>query len=373
MNKLCRQVSIESPGPVLSECVLNYDIPVPETPPQGALLRVAYAGACYRPSRDRSMSLDSMGSDMNVCGLAHGPAPAHIGLCDGALFPGYEISGIVESIGENAENPAGLEEGSRIVLYPPSGTPNGYADYIVVNDLKGLVSVPRELSLSVAAMLPTGALLAMNTVFTASHFLKTAFEEFPRREKATVLIVGTGGLALWALRIATLHFRNTEYCDKVAIFIASLNNDGFALAREIPNVVVIHWAENLYEKQLIERTTDACGGKVDIIMNFGTNSRALHRSMQCLSPGGIVLITEEVGERLMPKFSKKAEEMQVRIVVVPNGSIEQLRELVGLVTAGEIVPPPHSVFPAEQAQEVIRLLCASEINGRAILKFLDVN
>lgn len=52
--------------------------------------------------------------------------------------------------------------------------------------------------------------------------------------------------------------------------------------------------------------------------------------------GGVVLVTEDVGERLLPKFAKKAEDMSVSIVVVPDGSIEQLKELVQLVANGEV-------------------------------------
>jgi hypothetical protein len=46
---------------------------------------------------------------------------------------------------------------------------------------------------------------------------------------------------------------------------------------------VVQWNEDLYEKQLIERTQDACQGTVDIVIDFGTTSRSLHRSLQCLS------------------------------------------------------------------------------------------
>lgn len=152
----------------------------------------------------------------------------------------------------------------------------------------------------------------------------------------------------------------------------------------------MQWNEDLYEKQLIERTTDACGGPVDVVMNFGTTSRSLHRSLQCLTrvsslllvstvsvkheiydqtvshedkakcekkcypmfsmqlrllenlidtlfnQGGVVLVTEDVGEKLLPKFAKKVEEMGVKIAIVPNGSIEQLKELVNLVATGEV-------------------------------------
>ena len=47
-------------------------------------------------------------------------------------------------------------------------------------------------------------------------------------------------------------------------------------------------------------------------------------------------MTEDVGEHLLPKFTKKAEAMKVNMEIVPNGSIEQLKELVALVASGEV-------------------------------------
>lgn len=50
----------------------------------------------------------------------------------------------------------------------------------------------------------------------------------------------------------------------------------------------------------------------------------------------MVLVTEDVGDKLLPKFAKKADEMNVNIVAVQNGTIEQLRELVELVANGTV-------------------------------------
>ncbi|XP_045458305.1 quinone oxidoreductase [Melitaea cinxia] len=381
MSKLCRQVSIESPGPTLRECVFSFDVPVPDVPMYGARIRVVYAGACYRVTRTRSTSMCSTSSVSSIESLpremdsygSHTSTPAHIGLRDGALFPGYEVAGIVDAIGKAAECTDGITVGSRIVLYPYEGVPHGYAEYIVVPDFKCLVPVPEQLPLSIAAMLPTGALLATNTVQTACECLKTILEGPNQKDNATVLIVGTGGLALWALRIATHYFRQLPYHNRIRISVATLKDEGISLAKENEEIKVVQWSEDLYERQLIERTIDACGGPVDVVLNFGTTSRSLHRSLQCLAPGGMVLVTEDIGEKLMPKFVKKAEEMNVNIVIVPNGTIEQLKDMVQLVAKGEIKPPPHSVYPAEEAQEVVRKLCNSEIKGRAILKFHNID
>lgn len=384
MHKLCKQVSIESPGPTLKECVFSFDIPVPEVPPYGARIRVVYAGACYRVSRPRSSSvcsassISSIGSltgEFDSFGVSNSfcPTPAHAGLKDGALFPGYEVAGVIDAIGHAAEGPDVLKVGERIVLYPYEGVPHGYAEYIVVPDFKCLVPVPENLSLSIAAMLPTGALLAMNAIHSAHECVQKLVVNPGSKDLCKILIVGTGGLALWALRIASHQFKNIPYKDRIQISVASIRDEGLQLGQEWDNIRIVHWSEDLYEKQLLERTIDSCNGLVDIVINFGTTSRSLHRSLQCLTQGGVVLVTEDVGEKLLPKFARKAEDLNVNISIVPNGSIEQLKDLVHLVASSEIEPPPHSVFPAEDAQEVIRKLLNSEIRGRAILRFQNID
>lgn len=198
-------------------------------------------------------------------------------------------------------NAANITIGQRVVLYPFQDTPAGYADYIVVPDIKYLIPIPDTLPLSVAAMLPTGALLAMNTVFQAHTIVTGVLQQQRQRGiadgKCKILIVGTGGLALWAVRIAAHYFATTSKSggggsdravavddpqQRVQITVASLRDEGLMLAKG-ENVNVVQWSEDLYEKQLIERTTDACGGFVDVVIDFGTTSRSLHRSLQCLT------------------------------------------------------------------------------------------
>lgn len=381
MNKLCRQVSIESPSPAMKDCVFNFIVPVPDTPARGARILVVCAGACYRLRRSPSISsVSSISSDLNDLAfqmqsgqpMPQSSSPAHSGMRDGALFPGFEVAGVIESLGTELQPDCGFHVGQRIVLYPYEDVPAGYSELIVVPELKYLIPIPDILPLSVAAMLPTGALLAMNAVYSAHRILEKILEKRGPQSKCKILIVGTGGLALWAVRIAAQYFQRKSVDERVDITVASLRDEGIRLAKECGHVTIVQWNEDLYEKQLIERTHDACDGLVDVVIDFGTTSRSLHRSMQCLIKGGSVLVSEEVAEKLLPKFSRKAEEMEQRITAVANGTIEQLHELVNLVSTNEIEPPPHSVFPCEQASEVVKKLLCSEIPGRAILRFHDI-
>lgn len=112
------------------------------------------------------------------------------------------------------------------MLYPYDGIPHGYAEYIVVPSLDFLVHVPDSLPLGVAAMLPTGALLAKNAVLSAHKYVLQLIEDKAADHVVRILIVGTGGLALWALRIAQHHFKAPEYIDRVKITVATLKDEG---------------------------------------------------------------------------------------------------------------------------------------------------
>lgn len=260
MSKLCRQVSIESPD-VSRNCVFNFVVPVPETPPNGARIQIVFAGACYRP-RNRSFSTEQ--SDPMPA-----PSPA---IREGAIFPGYEVAGIVETLGLDVSSTSNIFLGQRVIIYPFEDLPAGYAELIVVPDIKYLIPVPDELPLEIAAMLPTGALIAMNAILHAREIIEK------RGDGCRLLIVGTGGLALWAVRLAAYFFRT-----KVDVNVAVLRDEGFLLTRDMENIKTVQWNEATYEPQLIERTINTCGGKVDVVLDFGTTSRSLHRSIRCLN------------------------------------------------------------------------------------------
>jgi len=367
MNKICKQVSIESPSTIGGkEYVFQYDVMVPDVPLIGARVKVMCAGACYR---QRSTSVSSTSS---TCSLGSdsgnfSSSPAHIGFRDSAFYPGFEVSGVIESIGEEVSPDCELKVGDNVIVYPFDEVPPGYAEYMCVPEIEYLVKIPENMSLSVAAMLPSGALWALNTVKMAGEVVKRITEQKGPDGKCNFLIVGTGGLALWALRLARYFFGDNQ--QRVRIAVACLRDEGFCLAQECGKVDVIQWSEELYERILIDRTIDAFKGLVDVVVDFGTTSRSLNRSIQCLNKGGVVFLGHETADRLLPKFSRKAEECGITIQSVESGSLDQLKELVELVSSGKVTPPPYSVFPAEEASQVISKLCKSQIPGRAILQF----
>ncbi|XP_037087519.1 uncharacterized protein LOC119108040 [Pollicipes pollicipes] len=388
------QVSIESPGPTMKGCVFNFDVPMPEVPPAGARVKVMCAGVCYRSKRSMSVnsaaSLASIGSDGSSC--------SNKGVRDTSLFPGrFEVAGQIESFGENVDPNCGLKIGDNVIVYPYVGCPDGYAEYVPVEDVKYLVKVPGSVSMPVASMLPSGGLWAMNTVFTARQYVESSW---PR--KVNVLVVGTGGLALWAIRIGRFFFPEWTEGQSVRLTVAVLRDEVCpSLSRvascrgdvpcrgEVTHAVfgcrsageqfespglhgrlnIVQWSEDCYESQLIERTINACEGRVDLVIDFAANPRSLNRSLKCLSKGGVIVIGAETAQRYVSRFESVAQANEQTIVPVEMGSLDQLHTLLDLIATKKVEPPPYNLFPSEEAESVFMKLGRAKIHGRAILHF----
>lgn len=255
MNKLCRQVSIESPNLLNKDCVYNAIVPVDDCPPKGARILIVYAGACYSKNRETSCtSIGSMSneltrelSDISITAAtlrqmqASGSfglidqmgqtQPATSGFRDASLFPGFEVAGVIESLGTELGEDCELKVGQRVILYPYEGLPAGYSELFVVPDLRYLVPIPDELPLSIAAMLPTGALLAMSSILSAQKVIDSLTKKQGDKIPIKILIVGTGGLALWAVRIASQHFYTQESRGRIELTVACLRDEGLELAK----------------------------------------------------------------------------------------------------------------------------------------------
>jgi len=361
MARLMKQVSIESPTLKIKECIFNFDEPMPEVPEMGARVKVRNAGVCTR-----LRSCSSTASIKSLESLAMG-SPLHHSVRDTALFPGYEVAGTIDEIGPGVGE-SDLAVGDRVIVYPYEGHPPGYGEYIGVPEVEYLVKIPDSIPLSVAAMLPSGALWAMNTVFRAREEVAAILKTPGHQGRVNVLLVGTGGLALWALRIVRYFFSDNGD-DDMKITVACLRDEGISILTEELGVDIVQWTEDLYEEQLVDRTIDACGGHVDVVIDFSATSRSVKRALRCLAQGGVILVSAEHAESFLARYTREAQKTSARLVPVTLGSLDQLRQLVSLVGSRKIEPPPHHIFPADQANEAIARIGKGQILGRAILEF----
>lgn len=325
------------------------DSPIPGIPTGGARVKVFYAGACYTDRQVKQSGKKRLRSP---------------GVQDTSLFPGYEVSGVVDAIcNTRADSP--IAKGDKVVVYPEGQEllEIGYAEYIIVPDVRNLIKVPDTVPLKEASLLPCGALRAYSAVQRANPLVQLKMLNNP--DITTVLIVGAGGLGLWTLKLAQQFISGD--CKRIHVVVADTNIEKLMVAKDQGCFDVIHWNDSIHEEYILERTKDVCAGGVDLCIDFVSSPRTINRAMKVLKEEGILMVGGHSKYEISFGLDALAERNQ-SIMGVNRGSREQLQELVDIFAAGMVTPPVYSVFPVDEASRVFEQLDQCKINGRAILQ-----
>ncbi|XP_066278659.1 alcohol dehydrogenase-like isoform X4 [Branchiostoma lanceolatum] len=179
---------------------------IPSAPPGGAVVKVQYTGLCHS---DVDMS---KGEKINYS------LP---------LILGHEVSGRVHSLDQLAVN-SDIKVGDRVMVYAIRGCgvcsrckvhkptfclnrvrktigfteDGGFSDYLTVADLSLLMRVPETVAMDTACLLPCSGLTSCNAVLSILPTVKEFVKDHGVPEDCAVLLVGAGGLGLWAVQIA---------------------------------------------------------------------------------------------------------------------------------------------------------------------------
>ncbi|OQV21330.1 hypothetical protein BV898_04811 [Hypsibius exemplaris] len=322
------------------------DRAVPSVPHDGVRIRVCYAGLCYLPLT-------------NATPLRKGCT----GYRNGNLFEGFEISGIVESIGTGARQ-SDLTVGDPVAVFPHEDVIcQGYADYLVVRELKNVVKLPASISLAVGAMLPTGGTLAMSAVIRCRETLANVVAQ---KGHCNIVIMGAGCLAHWLIRLLALS--NSAIRDRIHIAVASDDWEGLKIARTLGAEEVVLLDENCHEEVLAERLRDSFADGVQMAISLCPDERLQDRAIRCLDKGGFLVVPS--GSISGDFQNGKKQDLQV--LAAPCGSVEILRTLVRTIADGEGLQknhPTYKVYPVETSQTVFDDLQLCSRSERAILKF----
>ncbi|KAF6028020.1 hypothetical protein EB796_013667 [Bugula neritina] len=351
-RKMVRMTSIDKNMVCSTKFQVSKNEPLPELPASCIRLRVCFAGVCSPDTQRRRNSVRNKG------------------LMDTSLFPGYEISGIVDEIGPDVNTK--LRCGDKVLLYQEEdiGFDNGYTEYVIIKNPENAIPLPDDISLEIGALLPNGGLTAYTACLRARPYIQDCEQ---RKGKCNLLVVGAGGLGLWATIMASHLTGPVGTCDRnVKVIVADTNSEKLTVAKKHGCYSVVHWPRDCYEEQVIERTKDVCPDGIDVVIDFVSSPRTISRATKFLNERGVLVVGGNSQHTVEMNISELAKKEQV-VIGVRKGTREELLHLIQLVSTGMISVPEFNTFKLDEADQVFQGLSDCSIHGRAILQVSPVS
>jgi len=221
------------------------------------------------------------------------------------------------------------------------GATDGVLAEEVVLPERGLVAIPDYMSYEEAATLPCAALTAWRSLV----------EEGKLRAGETVLLLGTGGVSIFALQIAKMHGATviqTSSSDEKLARVRSMGADHCINYRETPE-----WQDAVME------ITGGIG--VDHVVEVGGGG-TLARSAGAVRVGGhIALIGILTMDRIDPTLLMRKS---VRMTGIYVGSRQMFRSMLRAFDAHQIRPVIDRTFPLTEAREAFHHMEAAGHFGK---------
>jgi NADPH:quinone reductase-like Zn-dependent oxidoreductase len=210
----------------------------------------------------------------------------------------------------------------------------------------GLIHAPRGFSHEQAATLPCAALTAWNALVEKGHL----------SAGQTVLILGTGGVSLFALQIAKAH--------GARIILTSSSDAKLQRGRELGADETINYKTTPDWETEVHRLTHKRG--VDHIVEVG-GAGTLPHSLKAVTPGGHIYLIGVLsnpggGVDVLPVLAKS-----IYLDGVNVGSRGMRTRLNAAIEANRIQPVIDRVFPLTQAREALTYLQSGSHFGKIVL------
>lgn len=260
--------------------------------------------------------------------------PRMLGIMDTSLFPGFEVSGVVDEVCPTVDEGT-IKEGDHVIVYPTDeeeSTDDGYSDYISVSNASNLIRIPESMPLELAAMLPCGGLAAYAAVQRVKPFIleRLATTSGP----INVLIIGAGGLGLWTLKVAEYEIGEADI-GRVRLTVADSSVEKLMIAKQHGCYDVIHCDESQHEEYILMRIRNVCKGGVDAVIDFVSSARTVKRSTIVLREGGVMVVGGNSKFDVPLNLYSLAMRNQ-SVLGVHRGSRRQLHDLVALVADSQV-------------------------------------
>lgn len=342
------------------QSLMAYGAPLCETvvdvpQPQGSevLVRIERCGVCHSDLHMQD-GYFALGGDKKLDVRAGRTLPFTLG---------HEIAGTVEDAGPDADT----KSGAGVAVYPWIGC--GQCAACKAGD-ENICTAPRHLGVTVDggfatyvlvqhprylidhAPLPAGyAGALMCSGLTAYAALKRLAD---RAARAPLLLIGLGGVGLMGLALARAMYGT-------APFVADIDPKKREAALAAGAAEAFDPSDPNARKALLK----ASGG-IYAACDFAGSDASLNFATGVLAKGGKVVVTGLIGgaySSAVAMFPLKA----MTIEGTTTGTLAEARELIELVRAKKIAPPPLAERPLAQASATLDDLRAGRIVGRVVL------
>ncbi|MEM8814178.1 MAG: NAD(P)-dependent alcohol dehydrogenase [Pseudomonadota bacterium] len=316
--------------------------PIPEPGPGQVLVQVAAVSLNYRDY-------------LLVNGIYNPRQPMPVIPCsDGA--------GIVVSVGAGV---TAFKPGDRVVSVFmsawPAGSPtsamlgetrggpggDGFLTTHTVCDAHALLSIPETLSLNEAATLPCAAITAWNAVIAET--------DLP--PGGTVLVQGTGGVAIFAAQFAKAAGAKVAILsssDEKLAAIADLNPDYSLNYRDTPD-----WGKAVRR----DFTPDG----VDLVIEVGGEA-TLEQSLRAVRTGGTIALIGVLSGAIAPINLPLVVMRHVRLQGITCGSRQDMQAMLSAIAHHEIKPRISHVFPFEAFRAAFETMGAGGHLGKIVIE-----
>jgi NADPH:quinone reductase-like Zn-dependent oxidoreductase len=286
----------------------------------------------------------------------------YLGVASHLLVPVADGAGEVVAVGRDVTR---FKPGDRVIntYFPrwidgpptpakvpdsPGATFDGVLAEYFVSDEAGLVAIPAHLDYEAASTLSCAGITAWNALFADGG----------ARPGSTVVLLGTGGVSIWALQLARAAGLRT--------IITSSSDAKLERAKALGADATINYRATPEWQDEVHRLTDGAGA--DLVVEVGGRD-TLPRSVAAARLGGQVSIIGGLSSFDGPRLDLLPVIGGVRrLHGVMVGSRAMLEDVAALVAARGIQPVVDRVFGFDEAPAAYAYLQSGQHFGKVVIR-----